>query len=191
MHFPSLRSHIYFVYSTENKCSQLCIALLFIQSTSGPYFSHKKQLNEESQRHHRESFCIRLYSVYFSRTWFFFLDCPAFYRLSLLTTHKTNIHAPHGILLYSLVLCLYFNHTSTFVSGVLHFAVCLYCTTHNTCIHAAMGFKPPTPASDRPQTVALEPYVSGIDRDRTATFRLVVQCLHQLRHRVPPHNIIL
>ena len=69
---------------------------------------------------------------------------------------------PAFVFLYSLVLCLYFIRTCFFVLIVLHFAFCLSLQhTIQTSLPPA-GFEPAIPASDRPQTLALDSSASGI-----------------------------
>ena len=69
---------------------------------------------------------------------------------------------PAFVFLYSLLLCLYFIRTCFFVLIVLHFAFCLSLQhTIQTSLPPA-GFEPAIPASDRPQTLALDSSASGI-----------------------------
>jgi hypothetical protein len=51
----------------------------------------------------------------------------------------------------------------TYVSVTLYvYSACIVVFTDNTNIHASAGFEPAIPASDRPQTFALDRSVTGI-----------------------------
>jgi hypothetical protein len=66
--------------------------------------------------------------------------------LFVLTTHKTNNHAPGGIFFFSLCIYSYFC-----VLIILSFAFFYYSTTHTTkTFMSPAGFEPAIPASERP-----------------------------------------
>ena len=117
---------------------------------------------------------------------------------------QTNISGPKGVFAFSCTL--YFIRTFFLVLIILHFAFCLYLTTHNTNINyfflnslvlflyfirnysfllivlavpsvltvqhttqtsmPPTGFEPAIPASDRPQTLALDLLATEIGSDK-------------------------
>ena len=87
-------------------------------------------------------------------------DCPGFGLLSLL--YNTNIHDRGGIIFFLLSCTLYFIRTCVFVLIVLHFAF-YFSLQHTTQISMPPAeFKPSTPASDPPKTLALGRSATGI-----------------------------
>ena len=107
------------------------------------------------------SFWILLFSVLLP---YLFLchDYPAFCLFSLLITHNTNIHAPGGIF-FVFSCTLFVLHRYLFISlDFPEFCLLSLLITHNTNIHAPTEFKPKTPASDRPQTIALDRSTNAI-----------------------------
>ena len=66
------------------------------------------------------------------------------------------------------------------------FAFCPYCTTHTTQTSMPpAGFEPAIPASDRPQTLALDLSDTGIGRNRTRDLPSSSAVLNQVRHQAP------
>ena len=105
-------------------------------------------------------FCILLYSARHLYL-FFRLDYPAFCLLSFTyNTRPKTIHAPGGIFL----ICLF---SLTVLLCPDYPGLCLLSLLYNTH-HTAQtsmppaGFEPETPASDRPQTLALDRSATGI-----------------------------
>ena len=105
--------------------------------------------------HHR-IFFLYCCTLYFSRTCFFVLIILNFALLSLRTTQTTMPLAGfHFVLCTSPVPLL-----CPDCPGCIYFR---YCTTHTTeTSMPPAGFEPATPASDQPQTFALERSVTGI-----------------------------
>ena len=118
-------------------------------------------------RPHREFFLFWC-SLYFIRTCFFHLTVLHF--AFSLYLYNRNIHAPGGIILISPPLgFLLFSLRSL---SVLLCSDCpglrllsLLCNTTQTAMPPA-GLEPATPASDRPQTLALDHSTTGIGRIR-------------------------
>ena len=88
-------------------------------------------------------------------------DCPGFAFCPLL--YNTHIHVPGRI--FFVCILLYPVFQPYFIFNVLHF--CLFIFTNNTQTQTPMppaGFEPATPASDRPQTLALDRSPTGIGK---------------------------
>jgi hypothetical protein len=106
----------------------------------------------------RYLFSVSSFSIFVLHPFFFLsLDCPAFCLLSSLTTH-TSMPQARLFLVCLLSLSLHFICTS--LSWL--FAFCPYCTTHTSMPPA--WFEPLIPASERPQTFALNHSATGIGR---------------------------
>ena len=83
--------------------------------------------------------------------------CPS---PSLFTTNL-NVDTP-GNVFCSRVLCLYFIRTCLFVLFVLHFAFCLYLQHTTQTSMPPGGFEPEIPATEVPQTYALDRATIGV-----------------------------
>ena len=95
---------------------------------------------------------------------FLCLDCPAFCHLSVCTTHNTNSHYSGGIF-FLLSLCRFSVLLCPDCPG---FAFCTYCTTQTSMPPA--GLEPATPATDWPQTLALDRSATGNGWIRTRNY---------------------
>ena len=124
---------------------------------------------------------LALLCLYFICTCFFVFIVLQFpFCLYIQHITQTSIQ-PAGFFCSLYVLYLYFFFLT---SWLLPFVRTVQHTQTQTSMRPA-GFKPATPASDRPQTLSLDRPATGIGRIEPATFQLVAQCLNRLRHHLP------
>ena len=86
-------------------------------------------------------------SLYFSVLVSFCLGCPPPARLNLFFLCFLKSFSCSLFVLFPYYLTCF---------DCLGLWLCLYCTTHNTNIHAPVGFEPAIPARERPQTIVLD-----------------------------------
>jgi hypothetical protein len=128
----------------------------------------------------------------FIRTCVFVLIILYFAFLSLLTTHNTKVHAESRNFLSPLRPSLFFSFyfPSLILLSLLSLLVSFVCTTHTTQTPTTpVGFEPVIPASDWPQTLALDRPATEIGSFEPRTAPRYSETLYRLSHPNCPHFI--